>query len=66
MRFLCHGIILVNLIIHSVFGQGVNLTGHVKDAANGNPLAGANVIIVGTSIGTAYVQNNIYKYIPIL
>tara|TARA_Y100001947_G_C10318967_1_gene295260 strand:- start:1116 stop:1316 length:201 start_codon:yes stop_codon:yes gene_type:complete len=66
MRFLCHGIILVNLIIHSVFGQGVNLTGHVKDAANGNPLAGANVVIVGTSIGTAYVQNNIYKYIPIL
>jgi len=42
-------------------GQGFTLTGYVKDAKNGSPLAGANVLVVGTSIGTAAIENGQYK-----
>ena len=42
-------------------GQGFTLTGYVKDAKNGTPLAGANVLVVGTSIGTAAIENGQYK-----
>ena len=61
MRTVYHGIILVGIITQYVFSQTVNITGYIKDAANGNPLAGANVIIVGTSIGTAADGNGKYK-----
>ena len=60
MRTVYHGIILVGIITQYVFSQTVNIT-DIKDAANGNPLAGANVIIVGTSIGTAADGNGKYK-----
>ena len=61
MRTVYYGIILVGIITQYVFSQTVNITGYIKDAANGNPLAGANVIIVGTSIGTAADGNGKYK-----
>ena len=61
MRTVYHGIILVGIITQYVFSQTVNITGYIKDAANGTPLAGANVIILGTSIGTAADGNGKYK-----
>ena len=42
-------------------GQGFTLTGYVKDAKNGSPLTGVNVLVVGTSIGTAAIENGQYK-----
>ena len=44
---------IISLFINLIMAQTVNIRGTVKDAANGSPLAGANVIVLGTSIGTA-------------
>ena len=50
------------LLINSIgYSQKGNLTGFVKDASNGGPLAGANVFIVGTSLGTAANEEGFYK-----
>ena len=50
------------LLISSVgYSQKGNLTGFVKDASNGDPLVGANVFIVGTSLGTAANEEGFYK-----
>lgn len=35
------------------FGASSNIQGHVRDAQTGDPLPGANVILVGTSLGSA-------------
>ena len=50
------------LLISSIgYSQKGNLTGFVKDASNGDPLVGANVFIVGTSLGTAANEEGFYK-----
>ena len=36
-----------------IFSQNAILTGTVVDSSNGKPLVGANVFIVGTSLGSA-------------
>ena len=38
-----------------------DLSGYVKDKINGDPLIGANVFIVGTSIGAAADKNGFYE-----
>ena len=43
------------------YSQTADLTGYVKDANNEDPLPGANVFIVGSSLGTAASENGEYK-----
>lgn len=45
--------VLLILISGSLLAQGTNIQGHVKDAQSGTALPGANVILVGTSLGAA-------------
>ena len=52
---------IISLFINLIMAQTVNIRGTVKDAANGSPLAGANVIVVGTSIGTATNADGKYE-----
>lgn len=44
-----------------VYGQSVKISGSVLDKANGEPLVGANVFLVGTSLGSA--ANNKGRYV---
>ena len=44
---------LVAFICQTSMGQAVNITGTVSDSRTGEALPGVNVIIQGTSIGTA-------------
>ena len=54
--------IMVFLLTNTIaFSQNVNLSGFVKDASSGDPLVGANVYIVGTSLGTASNEKGFYK-----
>ena len=58
--FLFH--IMVFLLTNTIaYSQNVNLSGFVKDASSGDPLVGANVYIVGTSLGTASNEKGFYK-----
>ena len=41
------------LIPAVLFAQGGKIIGKVTDAGTGEPLVGANVVIVGTSMGAA-------------
>lgn len=43
-----------------VFAQSGKITGAVKDASNGDPVVGANVIIEGTTFGAAADGNGVY------
>ena len=43
------------------YSQKGNFSGFVKDASNGDPLVGANVFIVGTSLGAAADGEGFYK-----
>ncbi len=56
---------MIILIIYTtgaaVFAQGTNIEGRVKDAATGDPLPGANVLLVGTSLGAATTINGKYE-----
>ncbi len=57
-------IILLSLFSVDIFPQTYNISGTVSDAS-GNPLVGANVILIGEDIGAAsdevgkYIINNI-------
>ena len=54
--------IMVFLLTNTIaYSQNVNLSGFVKDASSGDPLVGANVYIVGTSLGTASNEKGFYK-----
>ena len=54
--------IMVFLLTNAIaYSQNVNLSGFVKDASSGDPLVGANVYIVGTSLGTASNEKGFYK-----
>jgi len=46
-------ILISGFIDAKVFAAGANISGTVKDATTGEPLFGANVIITGTSFGSA-------------
>ncbi|SVD85818.1 uncharacterized protein METZ01_LOCUS438672, partial [marine metagenome] len=58
LLFFVTGFLLSNSIGYSQKG---NLSGFVKDASNGDPLVGANVFIVGTSLGAAADGEGFYK-----
>ena len=58
LLFIVTGFLLSNSIGYSQKG---NLSGFVKDASNGDPLVGANVFIVGTSLGAAADGEGFYK-----
>ena len=44
----------------SAYGQEASVSGYVRDASSGEPLLGANVVVVGTSRGTATNQSGYY------
>ena len=61
MRNIYRTTAIISLFINMIMAQTVNIRGTVKDAANGSPLAGANVIVLGTSIGTATDADGKYE-----
>ena len=44
-----------------IFSQNAILTGTVVDSSNGKPLVGANVFIVGTSLGSATTSKGAFN-----
>lgn len=57
--FLCLSVCILNATL--AFAQPVGtISGQVKDAITGEPLPGANVVIVGNSMGAAAGPNGIY------
>lgn len=57
--FLCVLVFIVNTTL-AIAQQVGTIKGQVKDAISGDPLAGANVIIIGTSMGAATDVNGFY------
>ncbi|MDR3626516.1 MAG: TonB-dependent receptor [Ignavibacteriaceae bacterium] len=55
-------ILIITLILayNSALAAGANISGNVKDASTGDPLFGANVLIVGTSLGATTDMNGMY------
>ena len=54
--------ILILTLSYSIpCAKDFSITGYVKDAKNGNILVGANVFIVGTSLGTSAREDGQYK-----
>ena len=49
------------IIVERIFAVSLNISGYVQDSKTGSPLPGANIFIVGTSIGTAATENGQYK-----
>ena len=47
--------------LNFLLSQSVSLEGIITDKSTGDVLIGANVFIVGTSIGTATTNNGKYK-----
>ncbi len=45
----------------AVFAQGTNIEGRITDATTKDPLPGANVLLVGTSMGAATTINGKYE-----
>ncbi|MCK5146836.1 TonB-dependent receptor [bacterium] len=61
-------VVLVLFCVFSINGvRASTIRGHIKDASTGSFLPGANVMIVGTSIGTASDINGVYqlKKVPV-
>lgn len=60
-------ILLFALMSASAYAENTNIEGYVKDSKTGEPLFGANVILVGTSMGAAtdmygkYVIKNVIE-----
>ncbi len=54
-------LLLITLCQASLIGQRFNIAGYVKDSKSSEPLAGANVFIKGTSIGTSTDETGSYK-----
>ena len=54
-------IITTFLIISTAFSQNGTITGIILDKTTKKPLIGANVFIVGTSLGTASTDAGTYK-----
>ena len=53
---------LISILLFSIiYAQNFSITGFVKDAKNGNLLVGANVFIVGTSLGASAREDGQYK-----
>lgn len=50
LKLLSIGLMLVSL---SVFAQDRQITGTVTDQSDGSPIAGVNIVVKGTGIGTA-------------
>ena len=53
--------IIAILLFSIIYSQNLSITGSVKDAKNGNLLVGANVFIVGTSLGASAREDGQYK-----
>ena len=56
IRYICS----IFFIISIMAAQKVSLSGIVSDTKEGIPLAGANVYLVGTSLGTATNEEGFY------
>ena len=54
-------IVLFTIFFSILCAKNISITGYVKDAKNGNPLVGANVFIVGTSLGASATEDGKYK-----
>ena len=54
-------LILSVILSNEIFGQTGKIAGQVTDAGNNEPLIGANVIILGTSMGAATDLNGNYS-----
>ncbi len=56
-------VFMVFCIISNIQAAGINATikGNVKDVETGNPLWGANVVVEGTSLGSATDKNGNYE-----
>ena len=54
-------IILFTIVFSVLCAKNISITGYVKDAKNGNLLVGANVFIVGTSLGASARADGQYK-----
>ena len=53
--------IISTLLFSIIYSQNLSITGYVKGAKNGNILVGANVYIVGTSLGASAREDGQYK-----
>ena len=54
--------LLILILLSSILcAENLSITGYVKDAKNGNLLVGANVFIVGTSLGASARADGQYK-----
>jgi TonB-dependent receptor len=59
--FIPGGIVfIVAFMVVKVFASTSNIEGYVKDAKTGEPLFGANIMLVGTSMGAATDMNGKY------
>ncbi len=52
---------LVSLMLVNTFAQSGSVSGKVTDAADGSPLWGTNIILIGTSNGTATGSDGKYR-----
>jgi TonB-dependent receptor len=53
-------ILVATLLSSNILAAGSNISGNVKDAKTGEPLLGANIVLLGTSMGASTDQNGKY------
>jgi hypothetical protein len=53
-------ILVATLLSSNILAAGSNISGYVKDAKTGEPLLGANIVLLGTSMGASTDQNGKY------
>ncbi|MBI5476105.1 MAG: TonB-dependent receptor [Ignavibacteriales bacterium] len=51
--FLSFMVLILNLLNSTILAEGVGIEGYVKDAKTGEPLIGANIMLIGTNMGIA-------------
>ena len=56
-------ILVATLLSSNIWAAGSSISGFVKDAKTGEPLPGANIVLLGTSMGASSDQNGKY-FIP--
>lgn len=53
-------ILAIAFLSDSIFAASSGIEGQVKDATTGEPLLGANIVLLGTSLGAAADNNGKY------
>ena len=61
LRLLCLALFSAALLPGLAFGQLATISGTVTDGATGDPLAGANIFVVGTTLGTSADADGAYR-----